>query len=158
MVQSILIGWSFEASEQQKKTLVCLYLSRSHLKYSSASVDSRSASCKIIAVEQRSIKHVNGKMFSLLMRYSTAKRGWNAGKNQCTIPRQISLFWGAFLENLLWFSLISSTMTCFSYPLSSETLTSTCWGDSQKITSIEPWDSPCNAAQECHWALYPVVE
>lgn len=49
-VQSVLIAWSFETSEQQKKILLQpLYLSSSHFIYIIASVDSLSASYKIIA-------------------------------------------------------------------------------------------------------------
>lgn len=55
-VQSVLIGWSFERSEQQKKTLLHpLNRSNSHLIYSKASADSFSASYRIITTKAMNI-------------------------------------------------------------------------------------------------------
>lgn len=51
-VQTDLIGWSFETSEQQKKNLLHpLFLSNSHLIYTRASVDNLSTSYRIIAAK-----------------------------------------------------------------------------------------------------------
>jgi len=53
VMQSGLTGWSFDSSEQQKNTLLQpLYFSSNHLIYNKDSMDSFSASYKIIAFQQ----------------------------------------------------------------------------------------------------------
>lgn len=152
-VQSDLIGWSFETSEQQKKTLFNpLYLSNNHLMYSRASVDSLSASHKIIAAKKKKIDNILSVVVvssdhHLILMYMSINWNYVYLKLCIRIPRVLSvgtLDCKALADILLCVSFISSTMTCLSYPFRSERLTSICCEDSFIFTWIRPLASPCD--------------
>lgn len=64
------------------------------------------------------------------------------------VPLQLlKLHCKILFDDLSFFSLMSSTIMCFSYPLNSERLISTCLDDCFIFTLMLPTASPCNKEQ-----------
>lgn len=74
------------------------------------------------------------------------------------IPLQLSLLHRSpVLLVKLFVSLMSSTMTCFSNPFSSDRFISTCWDDSFTFTIILLTSSPCKYTNKSRYACTYMV-